>query len=107
MVPAQVTCYLLCGTKVRQVDGYKLKEGPGVTRNILVDCPECGKYVITDHAQQFYFFREGDKVILDEADKRKLSDYVKNNYSRNNPVILSMEVIKAVTGKESVNIRYS
>lgn len=106
---AQVACYLLCGKQARQLDGYKLIEGSaGASMNILVDCPECGEYVITDRAQQFYFSPKGGKVVLDETDKKKLSDYVKKHHRRSeHPVLLCAEVVMMVTGKESVNIRYS
>lgn len=107
MAPKQVTCYLLCGSQAQQVDNYKLDEGPGVADNILLECPECGEYVITDRAQLFMFFQKGGKAILEDTDKKKLSDYVRKNGSRGKPVVLSMAVIKLVTGKESVNIRYS
>lgn len=107
MVPSEVSCYLLCGSQAQRVDNYKLDGGPGIADNILVECPECGEYVITDRAQHFMFFPKDGKAILDEADKKKLSDYVRNNRGCGKSVVLSMDVIKMVTGKESVNIRYS
>jgi len=107
MAPTQVSCYLLCGSQAQRVDHYKSAEGPSIADNILVYCPGCGEYVITDRAQLFMFFPKDGKEILDEADKKKLSDYVRKNGSRGKPVVLSMDVIKMVTGKESVNSRYS
>ncbi|MBE3046928.1 hypothetical protein IMZ48_31245 [Candidatus Bathyarchaeota archaeon] len=89
------------------MDNFKLEESPGMAENTLVDCPGCGEYVITDRAQLFMFFPKDGKAILDEADKKKLADYVRNNRNRGKPVVLSMDVIKVVTGKESVSTRYS
>jgi hypothetical protein len=85
------------------VEGFSISETPGASRNIYIDCPRCGEYVITDFVQTFYHFPDGLDDLLNTDDKKKIQVYVKKNYKGRDgkPVLIDMDAIKAITGKES------
>ena len=73
---------------------------PDTSGDEIVECGGCiNRYKIRATALKFYLERE-DKEILNEDDKEKLSRFVYNH-----TVIISPDVIKKVTGKESVHYR--
>lgn len=101
-----LSCYL-CGREPEMVHEN------ASSLNITVSCPFCKYYEIT-HEALFFFFgikdnKEIKQNILDSDDKKKLSEYVTNNFDpkKNIPVLLDTNCIEKVTGKKSINIRYS
>lgn len=81
-----------------------LHEGYDTSGNIQVECDACKPYLVTDKAMRFYLDRPDGKKILDEDDFKKLSEYVNEKY-KDKPVKISADLIKDITGKESVSYR--
>ncbi len=90
-------CYL-CGEEAIHHEGYD------TSRNIRVSCDVCHPYYVTNVALRFYLNRPDGKKLLDEADLKKLSKYVQEHYV-DKPVLITADLIKAVTGKQSVSYR--
>lgn len=93
-----IKCYL-CGGEAKETDA------PDTSRDVVVGCPECGKYRLTKQARKFYFDRPEGEEILNDDHKAKLAKYVRDNYDQEKdmPVWISINVIKAVTGVVSVH----
>ena len=85
----------------------KSHDSPATSRNTTVECPECGKYEYTSMAWRFYL-GTGRDGPLEQNDGLKLSEYVKEKFNpeAGNPVLITKDVVKAVTGKESVHVSY-
>ncbi len=86
----KIECYL-CGSEATLLE-------PDTSRDKIVECGSCAnRYRLTSFALTFFFEREDGKEILNDSDKEKLSRYVYENV-----VLIDPDVIKKVTGKESV-----
>ena len=93
MAYPKIKCYL-CGTEATLLT-------PDTSGDEIIECGRCAnRYRITATALKYYFERE-DKEILTDFDKEKLSEHVYKHLIKINP-----DVIKEVTGKESVGYRY-
>jgi len=92
MAHPKIECYL-CGTEATLLT-------PDTSGDEIVECRRCAnRYRVTALALHFFFKRE-DEEILTEEDKEKLSEFVYKHVVKINP-----DVIKEVTGKESVHYR--
>jgi len=68
--------------------------GRSLTR---IKCPNCTEYRISRQAIIHYF---GKSKILNDEDKKKISEYLISNYFPDNKTnILKVEHIKNITGK--------
>jgi len=85
------------------MDGFSIIETPGASRNIYIDCPQCGEYVITDFVQTFFRFPDGPNDLLDSDEKKKISAYVMKKYRgrKDKPVLIDMNTVKYIIGKKS------
>lgn len=93
MTHPKIECYL-CGGEATLLK-------PDTSRDKIVECGSCAnRYRLTSFALKFFFEREDGKEILNDSDKEKLSWYVYSHFVRITP-----DVIKKVTGKESVIYR--
>ncbi len=69
--------------------------------DILIRCPTCKFYLLTFGIKRHYF----DTELLTKQNKKKLSLRIQKDYDpgkENQPVQITREMIKAVTGKKSV-----
>lgn len=93
MTHPKIECYL-CGSEATLLE-------PDTSRDKIVECGSCAnRYRITRAALKFFFESEDEKENLNDDDKEKLSEYVYGHVVPINP-----DVIKKVTGKESVGHR--
>ncbi len=90
MTHSKIECYL-CGEEATLLE-------PDTSRDKIVECRRCAnRYRLTDAARRYLFEGEDKKEILNDYDKQKLSEYVYKHI-----VPITLDVIKKVTGKESV-----
>ena len=93
MTHPKIECYL-CGGEATLLE-------PDTSRDKIVECGTCAnRYRLTSFALKFFSEREDEKEILNDSDKEKLSRYVYEHI-----VLIDSDVIKKVTGKESVGYR--
>ena len=93
MTHPKIKCYL-CGEEATLLE-------PDTSGDKIVECRCCAnRYRLTSFALKFFFERQDEKEILNDHDKAKLSEYVYKHVVPINP-----DVIKKVTGKESVSYR--
>lgn len=102
MEQKNISCYL-CNAQAKQEEGFD------TSRNIRVICRECKTYLLTYETLRFFFMRKDEEAVLNDEDKKKLSDYVREHYDdeEDEPVPIFTNTITAVTGKQSMNISYS
>jgi len=70
--------------------------------DLLIRCPTCKFYLLTFIIKRHYF----DTKLLTKEDKEKLSLRVQKDYNpekENQPVQITREMIKEVTGKKSLH----
>jgi len=86
----QKKCFL-CGTMAEH------EEFAGGRKLARIKCPHCTEYRISRKAIIHYF---GKSKILNDEDKKKISEYLISNYGPENKTnILKGEHIKNITGK--------
>lgn len=96
-----INCYL-CNEQAQR-DEYFDKE-----RIVKIICPKCNTYTLDLVVLHFYFERRDGKILLDEDDKKKLSDYVKSRYNpeMNEAISINVKIVEIVTGKRSIHTEY-
>jgi hypothetical protein len=106
-----IKCYL-CGEDAVQYFS------PDTSGSKDIECEKCGMYTFTDRVFRFYVDKEiglyylhkqtEEKMPFCQDQKDKLSEFVKKRFDpeKHVPVKIYTKTIKAVTGKESVHIRY-
>lgn len=70
--------------------------------DLLIRCPTCKFYLLTFGIKRHYF----DTELLTKEDKEKLSLRVQKDYNpekENQPVQITREMIKEVTGKKALH----
>ena len=90
----------LCGAGSGRYEGYKIDDSPGDGINLLIICPQCREYAITDMAQRYYFYREDRQEVITEKAKKILIEYVKKNQKPSKPALITAEIIRQIIGKE-------
>ncbi len=102
-----INCYF-CGEKainiVESVD----------PRNLRIECEHCKVYELEFEVLLFHYdknlnslcYSAGGRKELPQELKDKLSEYVRNNFNTEtrDPVLITMNVFRSVTGKSSVHI---
>jgi len=100
MEKKKIDCYLCNSSAIE-------RDAPDTSRNLLVECQTCKSYLLTTGTRLFFTHRKDGEDKLGSPAKEKLSKFVQKEYeSTNNPVLLTPDIIEAVTGKRSVNERY-
>lgn len=98
MEKSEIKCYL-CGNEANQIEHYNMSP------NVRVSCQKCMEYELTEEAIRFYLRRPNGKELLNQKDKRKLSEYIRKHYdlAKRSAVLIDTKIIEAVTGKMSVH----
>ena len=96
----KIKCYL-CGKAAIQKKDYD------TSGNIMINCPNCSWYFITDRAMRFFFKSNAAEERLNDQYKEKLCRYVQKKYKQTNePVRIDTDTIKDKTGKRLVHEKY-
>ncbi len=88
----KIKCYL-CGTEATSLT-------PDDSGDEIIECRRCANRYRISAIVFKYYFKQEDEEILNENDKKKLSEFVYKHV-----VVLNSDVVKKVTQKESVNER--
>ena len=100
MEKKEINCYL-CNSSAFEWDA------PDTSRNLLVECQTCKSYLLTTMTRLFFTHRKNGEDKLGSLAKEKLSKFVQKEYENTNkPVLITLDIIEAVTGKRSVNERF-
>ena len=100
MEKKKINCYL-CDSSAFESDA------PDTSRNLFVECQSCKPYYLSTETILFITRRKDGTNILDAQDKRKLIRFIDEEFEKTNkPVLLTQNIIEAVTGKRSVGERY-
>ena len=99
MEEKKIDCYL-CNSSA--VGSY----APDASRILLVECKTCKSYLLTTGVRLFYTHRKDGGELSSQA-KEKLSKYIQKKHEQTDvPVLLTPDMIEAVTGIRSENKRY-
>jgi hypothetical protein len=87
------TCYL-CGDNAEYKD---------VTGGIAIRCPNCLYYWLSSMVLHLYFEKHNGSELLDQANKDRLKNYIRENYDREKftGVPINIKTFLKVTGIKS------
>jgi len=92
-----ITCYL-CGdnAEYKDVNGGK-----------AILCPNCLYYWLSSIVLHLYFEKQNGSELLDQADKDRLKNYIRENYDREKCTVIPIDIktLLKVTGKKSESYR--
>ncbi len=104
-----INCYF-CGKKAIQI-----VESVNA-RNVRIRCEHCEVYELSDYVLQFHYDENlncvcysdeytGEEKELPQDIKDKLSEYVRSNFNTDtgDPVLITMNKFRDITGKSSVH----
>ncbi len=104
-----INCYF-CGDEATQTEGYDN------TRNVRIECERCKVYGLSDYILQFHYDENlscvcysdeytGEVKELPQDIKDKLSEYVRSNFNTDtgDPVLITMNKFRDITGKSAVH----
>lgn len=86
MIEREIDCYL-CGKKVSQREDYD------TSRNIMIECPDCMDYELTDKVMKAYF----DQGKVTDEVKEKMRKLIKERYMEE-PVMITTATMRVLIG---------